>query len=341
MTASNLNVDLRYPTSSGPLYKVRWSPTGDPNTIYFATGTFQSKTPQLQTYACRLPTVFETDHDEPSRRKFTLDLVTSLPHPSHVTDICWLPDGQTLVTGGNNGIVYVHRGKNGMLKTVNETKLHRRNCVGVAAITRNDVEIASVGKDGELIVSTLNGEKIHEIPNADCLEITGVQWRTVNEIVISGSSGHLTLFDCRQKPPGRLLADQSPTPVRLNCLAVSPTLHGKITTGDRLGNVAIWDLRNLSKPGLSKAAAHSAAVWDVRFHPDRPGEVISCAEDSTICFTQWNSSVPDYFPEVTTTASLRRMQGPTSLPFNSIDCHPEHNVLVGVGDAGTIFLKQT
>ncbi|KAI9096430.1 WD40-repeat-containing domain protein [Phlyctochytrium arcticum] len=347
--SAGAQTEYSHQASDGKFSAVRWSPYSDPQTLIFAAGSYSEPTPRITTYACRIPNPFDDPNSDEQSRPFRLDKIESLKSPGgDVTALCWIATGDMLMSAGTEGLVSLHRGPNGKLSTVNTFSIHQGRDVnkgkkgirGMSLCMRNELEIATVGADGRLLVSAVNGRPIYEVPNADAMSATGVQWRTMTEIVTSSTSGHITLFDTREKAKGHSLADQSNLPKPLNCLGVNTTSPDKIVTGDVYGGLAIWDLRNLASAELQSIPSHQSEIWDVMFHPDRPTEVISCSEDGSICLTEWTQLLGTEDVNVNTTTSLQRLKTRSPLGYNTVDCHGEKNVIVGAGDAGSFVLAQ-
>lgn len=101
-----------------------------------------------------------------------------------------------MLSCGTGGFISVYRGSNGVLDIVGSFRpgadVHREEgdkvpsggLRGLAILeARGDTEIASVGQDGRLTVSRVNGETVYEVLEADSFAIAGVEWRSINEIV--------------------------------------------------------------------------------------------------------------------------------------------------------------
>ncbi|KAJ3161464.1 Nucleoporin Nup43 [Geranomyces michiganensis] len=213
--------------------------------------------------------------------------------------------------------------------------------VGLHAIDVRGLEFAAAGDDGRVAIARMNGQSVRIMGGLDTSRIAAIQWRGANELVTASSSGQLTLIDIRQTGPGLRLSDQANPPTPLNCLTIHPSQNDKLATGDANGVVGIWDLRNMSEAAVERLNVHSGDVWDVKFHPDSPGKVISCSEDGSICIARWSPEGVDLNPNWEPTSGLVRYQSRLHpLGFNSIDVHPEANVLVAAGDAGAIVIHE-
>ncbi|KAI8916695.1 WD40-repeat-containing domain protein [Powellomyces hirtus] len=212
--------------------------------------------------------------------------------------------------------------------------------VGVGALHIRGVEVAIAGDNGKIVIARINGQSVREI-GRDTSQITALEWRGGNELVTASSSGQLTIYDIRQEAPGLRLSDQKNPPSFINCLTVHPTLHDKIATGDANGIVGIWDLRKMSEAAVERLNVHTSEVWDVKFHPDTPGKIVSCSEDGSICVARWSSEGIDLSHNWKSTSGLLRYQSSSHpLGYNSIDIHQETNLLVAAGDAGAIALQE-
>ncbi|KAJ3010332.1 Nucleoporin Nup43 [Thoreauomyces humboldtii] len=333
MPAQHASRELDYCvyTSSPHPTRARFSP--NPSQLQLAT-THATSIPTLQLHTIQRPESLS------ATLAYGTELASSITLPGICEALCWAsPD--VLLTGGKTG-VGIYQMVNGELERkggynpfgdgVSVRALHVRG---------NGVEVAVAGQNGKIELVRLNGQAVRRIGD-DTSAIVAIEWRGVNELVTASSSGLLTLYDLRKDGPGLRLGDQNSTqPAPLNCLAVHPTLHDKIATGDANGIVGIWDIRKMDEAAMERMAVHNGGVWDVAFHPDTPGKIVSCSEDGSICVARWSSEGVDLGFNWKSTSGLVRYQSRSHpLAFTSIDVHAETNLLAGAGDAGAIVLQQ-
>ncbi|KAJ3164566.1 Nucleoporin Nup43 [Geranomyces variabilis] len=288
-----------------------------------------------------------------AKATFSSSVLASTPFHARPTAVAWA-DPTVLFAAAANGVstYKIHPDGDQQQSTEDESEPNAvfelvginaplGKGVGLNAIDVHGLDIAAAGDDGRVAIARMNGQSVRIMGGLDTSRIAAIQWRGANELVTASSSGQLTLIDTRQTGPGLRLSDQANAPTPLNCLTIHPSQNDKIATGDANGVVGIWDLRNMSEAAVERLNVHSGDVWDVKFHPDSPGKIISCSEDGSICIARWSAEGVDLNPNWEPTAGLVRYQTRLHpLGFNSIDVHAETNVLVAAGDGGAIVIHE-
>ncbi|KAI9342759.1 WD40-repeat-containing domain protein [Zopfochytrium polystomum] len=187
----------------------------------------------------------------------------------------------------------------------------RAACTGVSVqpIVHTDRDLASVGDDGRVRFSKLDGGgRVSASAAADSARMTGVRWRTADEVVVATDAGRIKVVDRRMERAALTLYDAAEGSVPLNCIDVHPTQAIRVATGNSDGTVKVWDLRSLKQPEVKAFNAHSGEVWEVLFNPDDAKRVMSCGEDGIT----WNSARQRGATEWTTFAAALRPRRPTT-----------------------------
>ncbi|KAJ3082119.1 Nucleoporin Nup43 [Quaeritorhiza haematococci] len=345
----------------GKFSKVRWARqqafrVGELN---FATGTYDEPQNKISLWRCSISQPQNTAPNAPPSSEDTeyqVRIAQSLPHHGQVVDLSFTDDGQYLVSASSLGGIgmYAMSGREqGGLKEIGTVQAHSfgpnapASCNGLAVQPNvADPEIASVGEDGKIaFVRLANGSLSDKHTPQERLALTGITWRSSTQLVTSSEGGRISIFDRRRRDdPGMTFADSSERPVPLSCVAVHPTQNVKIATGNRNGDIQVWDIRNTSAPESKLFRVHSSDVWELRFHPNNPNQIVSCSEDASVCVLNWNQQQPandSHFHR------SRAQQKPfkkiesllQKLSVNSLDIHPDNNILIAAGDAAEITLS--
>ncbi|KAJ3217494.1 hypothetical protein HDU67_007857 [Dinochytrium kinnereticum] len=286
-----------YFSHEGKFSRVRWSTqsTYNSDSLSFVTGTYDESDHSLVLWNCE-PTAKEAAANP--NTLWEAKPVHTLRHAGAVMDIAFVhgrtgPSGLPfMVSASSTGHVGIFTcsettKESGIIEALGSQQFHMSpNKKGVpcfsVAIQPNasgSPEIASAGSDGHIVFSTLEGQKVGHIQNADSSQITSLKWTTTNEVVVSTEAGRLKLFDRRQKNGGLMVVDSADEFSPYNCIAVHPTQATRLATGSQNGAVKIWDLRSTSEPEVETYQIHSSDVWEVLFHPADARRVLSCSED--------------------------------------------------------------
>ncbi|KAJ3032948.1 Nucleoporin Nup43 [Rhizophlyctis rosea] len=243
--------------------KARWGPTPHHSpSLLLATGTFDTPSPTIT-----ISTVREThDASRPQSTSFDITSSTTEPFQGDVTDLEWTSQaGKTmLVAGSSKGavVIYEFLVEGGGLKFRQEMYPFRSERVGVTAVgvqphAGGRPLIAASGSDAAISLLDLRGDVVQRVGVVEPMPITGMVWRTTNEIATSSSAGNIRLIDTRTGSKGAPLfsLDQAKR-IPINCITVHPTQPEKLATGTKDGTVQIWDVRNPSAPQLELHPIH-------------------------------------------------------------------------------------
>ncbi|KAJ3055694.1 Nucleoporin Nup43 [Rhizophlyctis rosea] len=333
----------------GKVSKVRWGPTPvHQSSLILATGTYNGLKSSISISQVLL--------DPQSANPLDISHAAAIPVKGDVTDLRWVPGAGplTLISATSSGIIDIHsvaaiadRGKRETIhvEPLNQFTTQGGEGVGISALAvqphaASNPWIASVGVDASISFQTAEGKEVQKrMENVEAIQITGLEWRTSNEIAIATSAGHIRQIDARSRSKGLPLSShEQKHRVPLNCITVHPTQPDKLATGAENGELQIWDVRNLSDPELTILPAHDGNVWDVRFHPTSANDIATCSEDGTVCVMQWReptSSVVDTYKPI---RRFRDKNHP--LGINSVDIHSEKDVLVAAGDLGCTLMTR-
>ena len=315
--------------------KVRWAPITAVRTrkTLFATGS----------YDCRNPLLTIWSFDPKSADSMEDSLVNPLASVSaqgNVSEVAFVQDGSLVVASTDDGFVRVYRitaDSNGLgIELCSEWKAHSRQCEWHSGCSAFDIsslgqeQLASVGSDGRIVFSAIEGRIIHELADGDVLPLSAVRWRSPSQIVTAGLSGRISIFDHRASKASLSFSESGFRVNPLHSLAVEASRPDKIVTGSSTGTVMLWDIRNPEMPESIEFQAHESIVWEVQMYDT---QVLSCSEDGNI----------GYWP-LAPTGFTKRDQGGVafegkSLSLNSMHVHPELDTLITAGDDGMLFYK--
>uniref|UniRef100_A0A3P9JJ22 Nucleoporin 43 n=1 Tax=Oryzias latipes TaxID=8090 RepID=A0A3P9JJ22_ORYLA len=201
------------------------------------------------------------------------------------------------------------------------------------ALVCSSPEIVTVGEDGRIVVFRADQEgAVRVIENADSSTIHAVTYLKTTEVLTVNSIGQLKLWDLRQQSssPSQILSlsgDRAP----LHCVDRHPNQQHIVATGGQDGMLCVWDVRQGGTP-ISLMEAHSAEMWEVRFHPTNPDHLFTCSEDGSLL--HWETASHSEMPSF--------LQGKSS----SVKRHSDENFVFLVsawlcGDSGKGCLETT
>ncbi|XP_011301967.1 nucleoporin Nup43 [Fopius arisanus] len=158
-------------------------------------------------------------------------------------------------------------------------------CTALATFNQ---DIATVGEDGRINLLTAQEKKpVRTIENADSCSFVCIDFLRHNEILTSNSRGHMKLWDLtndRDTPATTfMLPDQLKT--EATDIAHHPTQRHIVAAGGGDGSLSVWDLRQSTYP-ISQLLAHSRAIAEVMFHPDRPDNLFTSSINGELW--HWN-----------------------------------------------------
>jgi len=146
------------------------------------------------------------------------------------------------------------------------------------------------GEDGKMNILHIDRkDPVFTMENIDSANVTGIQYITSKEFLSINSTGQLKIWDARQ------LKDEQPQKVLTlsgnACPLLSVDKHPNqphiVVTGHGDGVIGIWDTRQEKAP-VTLIDAHSAEVWQVKFHSMYPDNLFTCSEDGSCWF--WDGS---------------------------------------------------
>ncbi|KAH6567769.1 hypothetical protein BASA62_005889 [Batrachochytrium salamandrivorans] len=303
------------PSTVQKVSKVRWAPltSARMGRSMFALGTFDCSTPSISIWSFELQSVPPSSPRSASipsaaynalpQHSSTVASIhqlasSNLSSRSDITGLEFLQDGSRLVASTSDGhlrVFHINSEDGLTLECVSETQLHRRHAHHFAECTALAVsrsggdhqQMASVGSDGQLIFSTIDGRIQHTVTNLDGLALTAVQWRTPSQVVTTSLSGRICLIDQRADKPALVFSDGSVAVQAHSSLAVHATQSEMLATGAESGMIQLWDLRNVDSPESTDAKSHTSIVWDLHISTSDTGKIWSCSEDGTVC--SWTS----------------------------------------------------
>ncbi|KAK9764056.1 hypothetical protein K7432_008786, partial [Basidiobolus ranarum] len=97
-------------------------------------------------------------------------------------------------------------------------------------------------------------------------------------------------------------------------------------------------IRNQEIPESNPFSVHSSYVWEVKYHPNSPGKIISCSNDgmcSILSYQQEKDQYGYYTDDTPTYQKLSSVFNPLSI--NSIDYHANASLLLGGNDSENLL----
>lgn len=154
----------------------------------------------------------------------------------------------------------------------------------------NGQEIITGGEDGRINVLHIDRkDPVCTLDNMDSSNITGLQYISSKEVLSINSTGQLKIWDTRnltsEKPQKVLTLSGNACP--LLSVDKHPNQPHIVVTGHGDGVIGIWDTRQEKSP-VTLIDAHSAEVWQVKFHTMYPDNLFTCSEDGSCWF--WDGS---------------------------------------------------
>lgn len=269
--------------------KVRWNPDthgGGGGASNFVSGGWDDSS-NLVTW-WRVPRAESRSMEEPTA-------VDQVQVKGSVTDMSFLsPNTFVASTSAGDTSVYSLNHKSQVINTQQTwSGIHRYDTTNEHAsctcVSTNDTEIVTGGEDGRINILQLESRKpIRTIDNADGAVINGVQYIGAREVATVNSTGQLKVWDTRRpddQPSKVMRLSGNATP--LLCVDAHPHQPHILVTGGGDGVVGVWDTRQDVAP-ITLISAHSAEVWEARFHPTHPDHLFTCSEDAECWF--WDGS---------------------------------------------------
>ncbi|XP_012283346.1 nucleoporin Nup43 [Orussus abietinus] len=198
------------------------------------------------------------------------------------------------------------------------------------ALSTFEEDIVSVGEDGRINLLTAREENpVRIIENADSCSLHCVDFLRHSEILTGNLRGHMKVWDLRsdQDIPATTFMLSEQVKTEATSIAHHPTQRHIVVAGGGDGSLTVWDLRRNTYP-ISQLNAHSKAVAEIMFHPDRPEHLFTCSLGGELW--QWNAQGSKLKPDTAdkhwlNTVGANGNVNVTSLcsalhkPINSID----------------------
>ncbi|XP_050392857.1 nucleoporin Nup43 [Patella vulgata] len=281
---------------SQKISKIRWRPVQKQSlkaAEYFVTGSWDDDKNKVCFWRLdQSPVKEEIALADNQYGELEPQKVCEIDQDGDVTDLCYV-SMENLVSTSSTGSVYLYRQNSQGIDMINSwDRLHEFNgqstpCTCVSS--RGDDMIVTGGEDGRLAILNITQTKpVRIIEKADSCTVNSVTFLTQSEILTVNSFGQLKIFDIRvdtEEPTKILSVNEDNTP--LHCVDKHPGQPHIVATGGQDGMLTIWDVRKDRFP-MTLLEAHSAAMWEVKFHPSNPDHLFTCSEDGSLW--HWDGS---------------------------------------------------
>jgi len=176
--------------------------------------------------------------------------------------------------------------------------------------------------------------------------VCDVSFQTNDVFIAVG--GKMQVFDRRVSRSSVLeLEDRNTGGVILQSVAVHNTVRHLLATGGSDGLVSMWDLRNNGSPVGPYMNVHDADIWEIRFHPTQPYQIITCSEDGSVTVGDFAGGSEIFGEDIMSAygaaQDIGRIQFTKLIDgeytgVNSVDILPHHNTVLAALDSESIFL---
>ncbi|KAL0967357.1 hypothetical protein UPYG_G00251220 [Umbra pygmaea] len=296
---------------SQKISKTRWRPVSSSSLQQpdiFATGSWDNEDNRISIWSIGENGVSSMDDEFEGDPQ----LVCEHKHNGDVMDLQFLGQDR-IVTASSTGAVTIFRHHHNQTLSVCQLweRAHHYPCENApcTGIVCNSPEIVTVGEDGRIILFRADQEGVmRTIENADSSTIHAVTFLRTTEILTVNSIGQLKLWDFRQQAnEPSLILSLTGDRVPMHCVDRHPNQQHIVATGGQDGMLCIWDVRQ-SKAPFSLMEAHSAEMWEVRFHPSNPDHLFTCSEDGSLLHweTSSNSDTPSFLQGGRNTSLISR-----------------------------------
>ncbi|KAI1301623.1 Nucleoporin Nup43 [Halotydeus destructor] len=195
---------------------------------------------------------------------------------SDVNRICTFMDRFAVVSLGSGDVVLFNINDGKLGEAQQWKSIHDGVCTDIVFLEQSK-ELISCGEDGHLNQLTLDGrhKKCSKISatNLECLDVL-----SAHEVITGNSAGYLKVYDTRGSNVVHSFAGalQIVTSVKKH-----PSNPHIVASGNELGEVWLWDLRNSSSV-LMKLVSHAAAITDMQYDPRNGNCLYSSSNDGQI-----------------------------------------------------------
>eukprot|EP00054_Salpingoeca_dolichothecata_P014505 m.82084 g.82084 ORF g.82084 m.82084 type:complete len:355 (+) comp21027_c0_seq1:78-1142(+) len=203
------------------------------------------------------------------------------------------------------------------------------------AIACDRETVVSVGEDSSINLLSFNEPKpTRTIYGTDGITINDVAFQVSSTLVTVNASAEMQLWDIRDKSNKPSLTMRT-DPLAgdegiqsLQAVAVHPSQPNTVATGGSDGVLSVWDIKQPRFP-VAITQAHSAELWEIKFHPRFQDHMFTCSEDGQLLHWDTNPSRLDsrtgfsIAPEGDNLSITNLIGSTTSLGVNSIDSEAE------------------
>jgi WD40 repeat protein len=203
-------------------------------------------------------------------------------------------------------------------------------------------ELATVGDDGDVIIVDLLASNPKTLSKGgDGQGHRAVKFISSAEILTA--SRDIRVWDLRSQSMTAIASDESKGNVFIQSLASHPDQPHYVASGATDGSLTIWDRRNFLWP-LQKINAHKDHIWEVKFHPSSPDNIITCSSSQAYLwnFNKTRKNAANFGEllkgDINNDIVTPLLTGQTPFSYNSFDIQDKLNAFVCVGDGGMISL---
>lgn len=247
--------------------------------------------------------------------------------------------GNVAFTATRDGVVYLHelvteRDHRKYLRPISETKnLHVNYKCNDMSFCAQTNSVLTCGDDGS--IASFNIERPNKVISKQVIEtsLRCMDMITPHEVICGTLSGALKHIDLRSYQCIGTFRSQSLS--TLNCIQRNPNVNHLAASGNDMGSIMIYDLRNPSI-SVTQVTAHNAPVTSLRYRPKDPSTLYSSSCDGELF--RWNMGA-DFTANQTAlnVESISRMKEPLSI--TSLDINHLGD-MVYASDHGAIYYQK-